>query len=160
MEIKVTIDDREVRFKKTGGTMRRYKSMFGREWFADLDRIARMQRKAAEVAKAEGYDVDKKKPDTKKKTGKKDAEEELSDQQVFALSAALTQFDSDPYYDMLYIMAKEADPDIPDTVDEWLDTFDDFPFLDVWMQISPMLSREMSVDAKNASAAADNLTEG
>lgn len=150
MEIKVTIDGREVRFKKTGGTMRRYKSMFGREWFADLDRIARMQRKAAEVAKAEGYDVDKKKPDTKKKTGKKDAEEELSDQQVFALSAALTQFDSDPYYDMLYIMAKEADPDIPDNVDDWLDTFDDFAFLDVWAKVSPMLSREMSVDAKNA----------
>lgn len=149
MEIKVTIDGREVRFKKTGGTMRRYKSMFGREWFADLDRIARMQRKAAEVAKAEGYDVDKKKPDTKKKTGKKDAEEELSDQQVFALSAALTQFDSDPYYDMLYIMAKEADPDIPDNVDDWLDTFDDFAFLDVWAKVSPMLSREMSVDAKN-----------
>ena len=150
MEIKVTIDDREVRFKKTGGTMRRYKSMFGREWFADLDRIARMQRKAAEVAKAEGYDVDKKKPDTKKKTGKKDAEEELSDQQVFALSAALSQFDSDPYYDMLYIMAKEADPDIPDNVDDWLDTFDDFAFLDVWAKVSPMLSREMSVDPKNA----------
>lgn len=149
MEIKVTIDDREVRFKKTGGTMKRYKAMFGREWFADLDRIARMQRKAAEVAKAEGYDVDKKKPDTKKKNGKKDAEEELSDQQVFALSAALTQFDSDPYYDMLYIMAKEADPDIPDNVDDWLDTFDDFAFLDVWAKVSPMLSREMSVDAKN-----------
>ena len=149
MEIKVTIDDREVRFKKTGGTMRRYKSMFGREWFADLDRIARMQRKAAEVAKAEGYDVDKKKPDTKKKTGKKDAEEDLSDQQVFALSAAIAQFDSDPYYDMLYIMAKEADPDIPDNLDDWLDTFDDFAFLDVWAKVSPMLSREMSVDAKN-----------
>lgn len=156
MEIKVTIDDREVRFKKTGGTMRRYKSMFGREWFADLDRIARMQRKAAEVAKAEGYDVDKKKPDTKKKIGKKDAEEELSDQQVFALSAALTQFDSDPYYDMLYIMAKEADPDIPDNVDDWLDTFDDFAFLDVWAKVSPMLSREMSIDPKNGSAAAAN----
>ena len=54
MEITVTVDGRDVRFKKTGGTMRRYKSMFGREWFADLDRIARMQRKAAEAAKAEG----------------------------------------------------------------------------------------------------------
>ncbi|MBQ8922835.1 MAG: hypothetical protein IJ060_11900 [Oscillospiraceae bacterium] len=152
MEITVTIDSREIRFKKTGGTMRRYKAMCGREWFADLDRIARMQRKAAEVAKAEGYEVDKKKPDTKKKSGKKgekDAEEELTDQQVFALSAALTQFDSDPYYDMLYCMAKEADPDIPDSVDEWLDTFDDFAFLDVWAKVSPMLSREMSVDAKN-----------
>lgn len=150
MEIKVTIDGREVRFKKTGGTMKRYKAMCGREWFADLDRIARMQRRAAEVAKAEGYEIDEKKPNTKKKTAKKDTEEDLTDQQVFALSAALTQFDSDPYYDMLYIMAKEADPDIPDNVDDWLDTFDDFAFLDVWAKVSPMLSREMSVDAKNA----------
>jgi hypothetical protein len=159
MEIKVTIDDREVRFKKTGGTMRRYKSMFGREWFADLDRIARMQRKAVEVAKAEGFEVDKKKPDTKKKNGKKDAEEKLTDQQVYALSAALTQYDSDPFYDMLYIMAKEADPDIPDTVEDWLDTFDDFAFLDVWAKVAPMLSREMSVDPKNGSAAAANPAE-
>lgn len=149
MEIKVTIDGREVRFKKTGGTMKRYKAMCGREWFADLDRIARMQRRAAEVAKANGYEIDEKKPNTKKKTAKKDTEEDLTDQQVFALSAALTQFDSDPYYDMLYIMAKEADPDIPDNVDDWLDTFDDFAFLDVWAKVSPMLSREMSVDAKN-----------
>lgn len=151
MEITITIDDREVRFKKTGGTMRRYKSMTGREWFADLDRIARMQRRAAEAAKAEGYDIDE--ADTKKKSGKKAKdikEEELSDQQIFALSAAIAQYDSDPYYDMLYIMAKEADPAIPDNVEEWLDTFDDFAFLDVWAKVSPMLSREMSVDPKNA----------
>lgn len=159
MEIKVTIDDREVRFKKTGGTMRRYKSRFGREWFADLDRIARMQRKAAEVAKAEGFEVDRKKPDAKKKNGKKDAAEKLTDQQVYALSAALTQYDSEPFYDMLYIMAKEADPDIPDTVEDWLDTFDDFAFLDVWAKVAPMLSREMSVDPKNGSAAAANPAE-
>lgn len=149
MEINVTIDGRDVKFKKTGGTMKWYKSTFGREWFADLDKISRMQRKAAEVAKAEGYDVDKKKPDTKKKSGKKDADDELSDQEIYALSAALTQFDSDPYYDMLYTMAKEADPGIPDNVNDWLYTFDDFPFLDVWSKVSPMLSREMSVDVKN-----------
>ena len=149
MEITVTVDGRDVRFKKTGGTMRRYKSMFGREWFADLDRIARMQRKAAEAAKAEGYDIDD--SDTKKKSGKKAGKEDkLSDQQIFALSAAIAQYDSDPYYDMLYIMAKEADQNIPDTVDEWLDTFDDFSFLDVWVKVSPMLSREMNVDPKNA----------
>ena len=155
MEITVTIDGREVRFKKSGGTMRRFKSKFGREWFAELDKIARMQRKVAETAKAEGLDLEKT-ADTKKKRGKKAVEEEISEEQMYALSAAIAQYDSDPYYDMLYIMAKEADPDIPDTVEEWLDTFDDFPFLDVWMQVSPMLSREMSIDPKNGSAAAAN----
>lgn len=149
MEITVTIAGRETTFKKTGGTMKRYKSRFGREWFADLDKIARMQRKAAEAAKAEGYDIDN--PEPKKKNGKngKESESELTNNQIFALSAAIAQYDSDPYYDMLYIMAKEADPDIPDTVEDWLDTFDDFPFLDVWVTVSPMLSREMSVDRKN-----------
>ena len=80
----------------------------------------------------------------------------ISEEQMYALSAAIAQYDSDPYYDMLYIMAKEADPDIPDTVEEWLDTFDDFPFLDVWVKVSPMISREMSIDPKNGSAAAAN----
>jgi hypothetical protein len=148
MEITVNIDGKETRFKKTGGTMRRYKSMFKREWFADLDKIARMQRRAAEAAKAEGYDIEKD-AESAKKTGKKTAEK-ITDEQVFALSAAVAQYDSDPYYDMLYIMAKEADPAIPDTVEDWLDTFDDFAFLEVWAKVSPMLSREMSVDAKNA----------
>ena len=149
MEITVTIAGREVTFKKSGGTMRRFKSKFGREWFAELDKIARMQRKAAEAAKAEGYDLTKPEP-KKKTTKKKAAEPDLTDTQVFALSAAIAQYDSDPYYDMLYIMAKEADPSIPDTVEDWLDTFEDFPFLEVWAKVSPMLSREMAVDRKNA----------
>lgn len=149
MEITVNIAGKETRFKKSGGTMRRFKSKFGREWFAELDKIARMQRRAAEAAKAEGYDLTKPEP-AKKKTGKKKAaEEDLTDTQVFALSAAIAQYDSDPYYDMLYIMAKEANPDIPDSVEEWLDSYDDFPFLEVWTKVSPMLSREMTVDAKN-----------
>lgn len=149
MEITVNIAGKETRFKKSGGTMRRFKSKFGREWFAELDKIARMQRRAAEAAKAEGYDLTKPEP-AKKKTGKKKAaEEDLTDTQVFALSAAIAQYDSDPYYDMLYIMAKEANPDIPDSVEEWLDSYDDFPFLEVWAKVSPMLSREMTVDAKN-----------
>lgn len=148
MEITVTIAGKETTFKKSGGTMRRFKSKFGREWFAELDKIMRMQRKAVQAAKTEGYDITK--PETaKKKTGKKKADDSLTDEQVYALSAAIAQYDSDPYYDMLYIMAKEADPSIPDTVEEWLDTFDDFPFIDVWVQVSPMLSREMAVDRKN-----------
>ena len=148
MEITVTIAGQETTFKKSGGTMRRFKSKFGREWFAELDKIMRMQRKAVQAAKTEGYDITK--PDAaKKKTGKKKADDSLTDEQVYALSAAIAQYDSDPYYDMLYIMAKEADPSIPDTVEEWLDTFDDFPFIDVWVQVSPMLSREMAVDRKN-----------
>lgn len=149
MEITVNIAGKETRFKKSGGTMKRFKSKFGREWFAELDKIARMQRRAAEAAKAEGYDLTKPEP-AKNKTGKKKAaEEDLTDTQVFALSAAIAQYDSDPYYDMLYIMAKEANPDIPDIVEEWLDSYDDFPFLEVWAKVSPMLSREMKVDAKN-----------
>lgn len=148
MEIRVTIAGQETVFKKTGGTMRRYKSMFGREWFADLDKIARSLRKARETAKANGYDVDT--SAAKKKSGKKDKNSADDDAEIFALSAMIAQFDSDPFYDMLYCMAKEAKPDIPDSVEEWLDTFDDFSFLEVWYKVSPMLSREMSVDAKNA----------
>ena len=149
MEITVTIAGKDTTFKKSGGTMRRFKSKFGREWFAELDKIARMHRRAAEAAKAEGYDLTKQEPAKKKTTKKKAAEPELTDTQVFALSAAAAQYDSDPYYDMLYIMAKEADPSIPDTVEDWLDTFEDFPFLEVWEKVSPMLSREMAVDRKN-----------
>ena len=144
MEIKVNIGGKEVAFKKTGGTMRRYKSMFGREWFADLDRIARMQRKASEPLKQAEMDGLTK----PKKRGKK--ANALNEDQIYAISGAVSAaYDSDPFYDMLYCMAREADATIPDTVEDWLDTFDDFAFLEVWASVSPMLSREMSVDAKN-----------
>lgn len=144
MEIKVEIDGREVGFKKSGGTMRRYKAQTGREWFADLDRIARMQRKAAEMLKEAKLDELSK---TKKRSKKAEA---LNTDQIYAISGAVaSSYDSDPFYDMLFCMAREADPTIPNTVDEWLDTFEDFAFLEVWAAVSPMLSREMSVDAKN-----------
>ena len=146
MEIKVNISGQEVRFKKSGGTMRRYKAQTGREWFADLDRIARMQRKAAEMLEEAQLEELADKP---KKRGKK--AEALNTDQIYAISGAVAScYDSDPFYDLLYCMAKEADASIPDTVEEWLDTFDDFPFLEVFADVSPMLSREMSVDAKNA----------
>lgn len=144
MEIKVNISGQEVTFKKTGGTMRRYKAQTGREWFADLDRIARMQRKASEMLKEANLE----KLASPKKRGKK--AEALNTDQIYAISGAVaSSYDSDPFYDMLYCMAKEANPAIPDNVDEWLDTFDDFAFLEVWASVSPMLSREMAVDAKN-----------
>lgn len=157
MEITVRIDGRDVCFKKTGGTMRRYKSMFGREWFADLDRIARMQRKAADALKKAKLDklaADGKKSgketDGKKSAKAADAVKALSTDQIYAISGVVAEsYDSEPFYDMLYTMAREADSSVPDTVDAWLDTFDDFAFLEVWASVSPMLSREMSVDAKN-----------
>lgn len=144
MEITLTIAGKETRFKKTGGTMKRYKALTGREWFADLDRIARMQKRAAEAAKDAGYDVMK--PEKKTRGKKSDS---LTETQIYALSAAVAQYDSEPFFDMLYIMAREADSSIPDTCEDWLDTFDDFPFLEVWASVSPMLTREMAVDPKN-----------
>lgn len=146
MEITIQIDGRDVRFKKSGGTMRRYKSMFGREWFADLDRIARMQKKASEQLKKAKLDAPK-----TAKGKKKAADGELTDDQVYSISAIVAEcYESDPFYDMLYTMAREADPAVPDTVDAWLDSFEDFSFLEVWAAVSPMLSREMKVDPKNA----------
>ena len=149
MEITVNIAGKDTVFKKSGGTMRRFKSKFGREWFAELDKIARMQRRAAEAAKAEGYDITNSEPKKKGKNSKEGGAEISENDKMYALSAAIAEYDSDPFYDILYIMAKEANPDIPDTVEDWLDTFEDFPFIEVFAQVSPMLSREMSVDAKN-----------
>lgn len=149
MEITVKIDGRDVRFKKTGGTMKRYKTMFGREWFADLDKIGRMQRKAEQEIKNAGIIADDK---SKKRSKKSD---KLTEDEIFTLSSIIAQYDSDPYYNILYIMAKEADSTIPDTVEDWLDTFEEFEFIEVFNQVSPMLSRELKTDAKNVSAAAE-----
>lgn len=39
------------------------------------------------------------------------------------------------FEDMAFIMAKHADPEIPDTVDEWLDEFNTFSIYEVFPEI-------------------------
>lgn len=56
----------------------------------------------------------------------------------------------DPFYDIVWIMAKTADQTIPDLL-PWLDTFEDFPILDIFGDLQELVLA--CLQTKNFSAA-------
>ena len=74
-----------------------------------------------------------------------DGTEEASDLDVFSLEM---------FENIAYIMAKHADPTIPDTPEEWLDQFNTFSIYQVLPQLIQLwgLNMQTEVDSKKKSA--------
>lgn len=76
---------------------------------------------------------------------------------VGATMAALNKPDADPelyktldtsvLYNLVYVLAKNADDTIPSPID-WYRTFDEFPIIDVFMQIDDLLMSNMHTSVK------------
>ncbi|MDK9712311.1 hypothetical protein [Acidaminobacter sp.] len=112
MELNLTIDGRQVPFKSTAAFILRYKAQFGRDAIRDLSKLQKM--------------VKEKDKDKEKKKDEND-EDELD----------LDALDLQMFYEMVWVMAKAADPTIPPPLD-WLDTFSEFPLLEnleTWMEM-------------------------
>lgn len=118
MEATIIIDGVSVRFRKTGGTAIRYLECTGRELNSDL---------------ASYFDAIT-------------AASRIEDDMKKAL--AIMKIDTKWIYDFLYIMAKKANPNIPEMLD-WLDGFDDFDVHSIMLQLMPMLKKESQVSPKN-----------
>lgn len=127
MEKSVIIDGRPVRFRATGGTMYRYKAQFGREFLADINGIFGFR--ANEMKKIAKHT----------KSGDADA---LIDQFDFE------KFKLETIYDILWTLAKTADPTIPPPLD-WLDSFEQFPVLQIFTEIQDLILANLKTDAKN-----------
>lgn len=52
------------------------------------------------------------------------------------------ELDIDVFYDIAWVLAKNADPSIPPVV-EWLDEFDEFPLTEVMPKLMEMVTRSM-----------------
>lgn len=125
MDKTLTISGKKVVFRKTGGTVLRYKRAFGREFNDDLQKIANLYRF----------------------TGK-DTETMTEAEKAELVSAALG-VETEWMYDMAFIMAQQADPSITDELD-WLDGFDDFNPLEVFSELMELIYDEQKVSPKNA----------
>lgn len=90
MEKTIEIDGKKIPFKATGGTLRRYRSKFGRDMIADMDTLVKAYKKGGNLERA-----------------------------------SLEIFEN-----VSYIMAKQADDNIPSDPDEWLDEFNMFS---IWL---------------------------
>lgn len=157
MEITVKISGRDVTFKKNGATMLLYKQLFGREYFADLTKIIKSKKAMGAAERVSDANKQKK---SKAKTSKEKPVDDMSDEELIEIAEQLESIDLEVYYNILYVLAKAADPTITDQI-AWLSSFDDFDVISIFNTVSPMLARELGVDAKNGSpAAAATAQEG
>lgn len=122
MEKTVMIDGKPVVFKKTAGTDREYAQKYGREFIVDMMQMYKIQERFAKI--------DMKNP------------QEIAD--------FYSSIEQDFIYNMLHMMAKKADPTVPDDLIAWLDEFDTFNALQIFTELSPMLLTERRPSPKNA----------
>jgi hypothetical protein len=129
MDKTIIIDGQPVVFRKTAGTMMRYKRQFGRELSPDLAKI---------------YDVIPLLAEYYQKN-----EDELTKEQKMAAAKIVLGIETEYMYDIAFIMAQQADPSIRDEL-EWLDRFENLNILAVFMQLLPLIQNEMKIAPKNA----------
>ena len=129
MDKTIVISGRPVVFRKTAGTMLRYKRQFGRELYPDLLKIYGLF------------------PALKNYTEKK--EEELTESEKIAAAQTVLGTETEWMYDIAFIMAQQADPAITDEL-EWLDSFEDFNVFFVFLQLMPLIKLEQNIAPKNA----------
>lgn len=140
MDKTIIIDGQPVVFRKTAGTMMRYKRQFGRELSPDLAKIYDIiplltQYTDSEAEPEEGL------TDEQRKAQKKAHD--------IAAAKLVLSIETEYMYDIAYIMAAQADPSIVDQM-EWLDRFNSMNIMDVFMQLLPLIQAEMRVAPKNA----------
>lgn len=129
MDKTIIIDGQPVVFRKTAGTMMRYKRQFGRELSPDLAKIYEVMPLLAEYYQKN--------------------EDELTEEQKMAAAKIVMNMETEYMYDIAYIMAAQADPTIVDQL-EWLDRFSEMNILQIFVQLLPLIQGEQRVNPKNA----------
>lgn len=105
MDKVVKIDGKEVGFRATALTPRLYRHKIGRDIVQDISKLKRAFDKAV-------------------KAKENPTEGELED-------AQLSVMDLEIFENVAYIMAKQYDPSVPGTTDEWLDDFETFSIYEI-----------------------------
>ena len=119
LEKTIVIDNKQVRLKATAALPKRYKAQFGRDYFADLMKVAKVFGKGM-----------------KRNFGIQDIS-----------FASLDHMDMEVFYDIIWAMAKTADRTIPDPL-EWLDGFDAFPLKEIMDDVKELLTDTMPTSKK------------
>lgn len=99
------IEEKKVKFESRGSTPLRYKKQFESDFFGDLVKLAPLVSQSAN-----GDDL-------------QETVDQMSMEQ-------LQHLDMEVFYNIAWVLAKTADPDIPDPI-EWLDGFEKFPIMHV-----------------------------
>lgn len=109
MEKILTIDGKKVGFRATALTPRLYRHKVGRDIIRDLNQLHKSYNKAAKLSK------------NATKEERQDAQLSILDLEIFE--------------NVAHIMARQYDPSIPDTPEEWLEDFKLFSIYEILPQI-------------------------
>lgn len=109
MDKLLLIDGKEVGFRATALTPRFYRHTIGRDILQDFSRLEKAYRRAAAL------------PDTATEEERREAQLSALDLEIFENAA--------------YIMARQYDPAVPDSPDEWLDGFATFSIYEILPEI-------------------------
>ena len=140
MDKTIIIDGQPVIFRKTAGTMMRYKRQFGRELSPDLAKIYDI---IPLLTQYTGEEAEQTEDQTQEQR------EEQKKARDIAAAKLVLSIETEYMYDIAYIMAQQADPSIKDEM-EWLDRFDSMNIMDVFIQLLPLIQSEQRVAPKNA----------
>ena len=122
MDRVLTISGREVGFRATALTPRIYRHKIGRDIIQDLNQLRKSYAKAIEGQNAK-------------------TEEEQRDAQLSVL-------DLEIFENAAYVMAKQYDPDVPASLDDWLDGFETFSIYEILPEILQLWSLNERTTAK------------
>ena len=122
MQKTITIDGREVKFKASASLVYRYKAQFGK----DLLDIIMPFISAIASAQASG-------------AGELD---------LGAVLGGADGMEIADVYNIIWVMAKTANPDIPEPID-WYDSFDEFPAIDIGQELIDILIPSMITTEKS-----------
>lgn len=106
MDKVLTISGKEVGLRATALTPRLYRHKIGRDIIQDMSQLQKAFSKAAQISK--------------------DATDEERE------AAQLSVMDLEIFENVAFIMARQYDQNIPDTVEAWLDEFDTFSIYEIF----------------------------
>ena len=122
MDKVLTISGKEVGFRATALTPRIYRHKIGRDIIQDLNRLRK------------SYAKDINGENAKTEEEQRDAQLSVLDLEIFENAA--------------YVMAKQYDPDVPASLDDWLDEFETFSIYEILPEILQLWSLNERTTAK------------
>ena len=122
MDKVLTISGKEVGLRATALTPRLYRHKIGRDIIQDMSQLQKAFAKAAQISK--------------------DATDEERE------AAQLSVMDLEIFENVAFIMARQYDQNIPDTVEAWLDEFDTFSIYEIFPEILSLWNLNNKTTAK------------
>ena len=122
MDKVLTISGKEVGLRATALTPRLYRHKIGRDIIQDMSQLQKSFAKAAQISK--------------------DATDEERE------AAQLSVMDLEIFENVAFIMARQYDQNVPDTVEAWLDEFDTFSVYEIFPVILELWNLNNRTTAK------------